>query len=287
MRTPTPTDVSPVARPLSWRAFFSFVVVFAFAVLAVTGIALYVTPPGRVANWSGWTLAGLTKTNWQAVHMVFGFTFLVAGAFHLFFNWKVLLNYLRSRVHTGIPRGREAALASVIGVALLALSIADVPPVSAVASVRDRVANSWSTTSTEPPIPHAELLPVDKVATLLKVPVETAVERLSSGGSPVSASMTLEEIARQRGVTPREVYDRIAAVTAKTAPAPVVGAGMGWKTVRQIAEEQRVAVDTAVARLRAAGIEASADESLREIAQRNGRHAPELAGLLLASTEGR
>ena len=66
-----------------WRAFVSLLVVLGFVILGTTGIGLYLTPAGRIANWSGWTLAGLTKAQWQAVHMVFGFLFVIAGAFHL------------------------------------------------------------------------------------------------------------------------------------------------------------------------------------------------------------
>lgn len=278
----TPALSPTNARPFSWRAFVSFVVLFAFTVLAVTGIALYATPPGRVANWSNWTLLGLTKTNWQAVHMVFGFLFVVAGAFHLFFNWKVLLNYLRSRVHAGIPRRRELAWSAVAGVALVVMSIADLPPISAVSSVRDQLANSWSSDRTEPPIPHAELLTVDKVATLLKLPVDTAVERLKTAGFRASADVTLEQLATQRGVSPQEVYARLSANSTVAPSAGVVaGGGMGWKTLRQIADELQIPVDAAVARLRSAGIEAGPDEALREIAKRHGRHAPELASLLV------
>ena len=279
MTTPTPSSLS--ARPFSWRAFVSFVVLFAFAVLAVTGIALYATPPGRVANWSGWTLLGLTKANWQAVHMVFGFLFVVAGAFHLFFNGKVLLNYLRSRVHAGIPRRRELAWATLAGMGLVTMSIADLPPVNAVASIREQLANSWSTDSTEPPIPHAELLTVEKVAALRKVPVETAVERLKAAGFPASPDVTLERLAAPRGVSPQEVYARLGASPASPVSAGTVGVGMGWKTVRQVADELQLPVDTVIARLRSAGIEAGPDEALREIAKRNGRHAPELASLLV------
>jgi hypothetical protein len=270
---------SPGARPFSWRAFVSFVVLFAFAVLAVTGIALYATPPGRVANWSGWTLLGLTKTNWQAVHMVFGFLFVVAGAFHLFFNWKVLLNYLRSRVHAGIPRRRELAWSALAGTVLVAMSIADLPPVSAISRVREQLANSWSSSGTEPPIPHAELLTVEGVATLLKIPVDDAVGRLQSAGFAAAPHATLEHLAAQRGVTPQEVYRLLGAAAAPTASLPA--SGMGWKTVRQISDELHVPVETSIARLRSAGLDAGPDEALRDIARRHGRHAPELASLLV------
>jgi len=275
-------------RPFSWRAFVSLLVAITFIVLAVTGIGLYATPPGRIANWSNWTLAGLTKANWQAVHMVFGLLFVVAGAFHVFFNWRVLLHYLRSRVQAGIPRWRELALATATGLALVIASIAELPPVSAVADLREQLANSWSTSSAEPPIPHAELLTVEKAAALVSIPVQTALNRLSAAGYRVEPSATLESLASQRGVTPRDVYTALAASAAPTPKtlAAAGGPGMGWKTLRQIAEETGMPVEAAVARLRAGGLDASPDEPLRDIAKRHGRHAPEIAALLARDQEG-
>ena len=35
-----------------WRALVSLLVASGFLVMAVTGIMLYVSPPGRVANWT-------------------------------------------------------------------------------------------------------------------------------------------------------------------------------------------------------------------------------------------
>jgi hypothetical protein len=149
MTTPTPSSLS--ARPFSWRAFVSFVVLSAFAVLAVTGIALYATPP---------------------------------------------------------------------------------------------------------------------------------VERLKAAGFAASPDVTLERLAAQRGVPPQEVYARLGAGAASAATAGSASVGMGWKTVHQVADELQLPVDTVIARLRRAGIEAGPDEALREIAKRSGRHAPELASLL-------
>ena len=40
----------------NWRGFFSLLLFGSFSLLAFSGIILYVTPKGRVANWTGWTL---------------------------------------------------------------------------------------------------------------------------------------------------------------------------------------------------------------------------------------
>ena len=40
-----------------WRGLATFLVALTVIVDAVSGIILYITPPGRFANWNGWTLA--------------------------------------------------------------------------------------------------------------------------------------------------------------------------------------------------------------------------------------
>lgn len=42
----------------SWRSFTALVVTWAFLILMVTGLVLYIVPHGRVAYWVHWSLAG-------------------------------------------------------------------------------------------------------------------------------------------------------------------------------------------------------------------------------------
>jgi hypothetical protein len=256
-----------------WRAFATLLVVLGFFVLAATGIGLYLTPPGRVANWSGWTLVGLTKAQWQAVHMVFGLLFVVAGSFHLFFNWRVLMSYLRRHLTEGLRRKREIAWSLVTATALLVMAIADVPPVNAVAALRETVSNSWSDSTTEPPIPHAELLTLAQFAESQKLPLESALATLREAGGTVTSETTLADVALQLEVTPQELFKKLGTKTPAASPA---GGGMGWKTLRAASEELGIPLETATARLTARGIAADPDATLRDIASRNDLHAPEL-----------
>ena len=54
----------------STRSLIAFLVTWAFLVLMVSGIVLYLVPQGRVAYWVHWSLAGLDKEQWAAVHMM-------------------------------------------------------------------------------------------------------------------------------------------------------------------------------------------------------------------------
>jgi len=44
-----------------WRAMTSVFIAASFLLLLVSGAVLFVSPPGRVANWSNWRMIGLTN----------------------------------------------------------------------------------------------------------------------------------------------------------------------------------------------------------------------------------
>ena len=249
-------------KTFSWKAFVSFYIVFSFVVLGVSGIVLYVAPPGRVANWSVWTLVALSKAQWQAVHTIFSFVFLVAASFHLYFNWKVLVAYVKSKLHEGIRMKRELGSASAVGVALLTLTIAGVPPFSTVMDVGDDIKNAWTVPTNEPPLPHAEELTVEKLAETVKMPAR------QGAGEPRGPGRQVEGTGRDGAADRRRQRPDATAGLPEDAErrretAGVDGRGGGWgrKTVDDICRQYAVPVDTGVARLTAAGFDAAGSDA--------------------------
>jgi hypothetical protein len=275
-----------VSRAFHWRAFASLVITVAFLVIAVTGIGLYVSPPGRIANWSGWTFIGMTKASWQSLHMVFGLLFIAMAAWHLFFNWRALLTYLRSRVPAGLSRPRELALATLGSLALVVLTLTNVAPVSLVTQWREKFAESWATADSEPPVPHIELKTVAAAAKIAEAQADAAVSRLRAAGYDAALDRTLAELASQQQTTPSHVYALIRmsnqAASKDVAMALASGGGLGRKSLATVAQEFGIPVEKAVAALRNHGVTATPDQLLREIASASGTHAPALVEYLSA-----
>jgi hypothetical protein len=266
--------------------FVSFYVVFSFVALALSGIVLYVAPPGRIANWSVWRMVLLSKAQWQAVHTVVALLFLVAAGFHIYFNWKVLVAYLKSKLHEGLRMKRELATATAAAVVLLTVTIAGVPPSSTVMDVGEGIKNSWSTAATEPPVPHAELLTVEKLSETVKIPTEKVVANLETHGVKMAKpGMTVQQIADQNNLTPQQVYQRIQSEDAKPKVSLAEGGGWGRMNVQQVCERYSVPVGTGVERLRATGIEAESGTMLRELATAQGK-TPIAIAKIIAGDEG-
>jgi hypothetical protein len=247
-------------------------------VLTASGLTLFVTPPGRVANWSNWTFLSLTKSQWQSVHTIIAFLFVAAAAFHLFFNWKVITSYLRTRLEEGMRRKRELALAGVVVIILLTITIADAPPASLVMDFGSDLKNSWVTRDEEPPLPHAELLTLGECAERLSIPTADLRSRLRLEGIDVDTpSATLGEIADRNGLTPLELYGKMERNATRSTTRPAPGSGYGRRTVAQIAEQLAIPVDTALGRLNRHGISAGAQSMLRDIASTYGLTPSEIA----------
>ena len=229
------TTPAPTKQRFYWRAFVTFYIVLSFLVLGTSGLVLFVAPPGRIANWSYWSLGALSKAQWQAVHTIFSFLFVAAGAVHIYFNWRVILGYIRSRLGEGMKRRNELLAASGVGLAIVAATVTGLPPFSTVVDFGEDAKNSWATPQTEPPVPHAEAWTVAKFSETTKVPVEQAVANLEQAGIAVADAQktTLLDLSRAHDMTPQQVYLK-AVGQAKAAKTPLAeGGGYGRKTVQQ------------------------------------------------------
>lgn len=257
-------------KRFSWKPFTSFLILCAFLVILLSGLVLYIAPPGRIANWTHWMLGPLDKEQWQAMHTVFALVFVAAAVLHLVFNWRVLLAYLKTRLHTGTSDRREFAAASLVAVAVLGLTLADVPPFSTVMAVGEWAKNSWAGSETEPPVPHAEGLTLAQLSDTTEQPLDQLLSTLERAGvKGATAEVTVGALASQNSLTPQQLFVRSRTATT---PLPVnVEAGLGRKSVQQVCEELGLDPAEGLRRLQAAGLEAKAEDTMKELASNHGR----------------
>lgn len=278
----------------NWRATVSLLVASGFLVMAITGIMLYVAPPGRVANWTDWTLLWLTKDQWAAVHISSSLVFVLAGLMHLVMNRKPFFNYLHTRFHGHEMPRAEGVVAVVAVVALVWGTLANVPPISFLLDLNERAKLMWSTgVDAEPPFGHAEEVSLANLASRDRFDAAAALGALEAEGLEVAmgAETTLRQIAEDNGRSPAEVYRVIRTARAATAPAAgwtpaavesrFAGGGMGRLTVAQLAAEAGIGLDEAQARLAALGLPTAAETRLRQVADALGLETLELAKAVL------
>ncbi|MCE4563711.1 DUF4405 domain-containing protein [Maribellus sp. CM-23] len=256
-------------KKFSWRAFISFGLSYAMIVLLVSGIILYVSPPGRYAHWVNWALWGFTKEEWQAIHTVFSLGFIVLSVFHLFSaNWKVFLSYFRSKSTGTFRRKRELLLSSAFMLVFFFGTVFSLPPFQNVMALGEDLTNSWEKTEERAPVAHAELLTLAELSEQLKLDsVEVITQKLNNHKISFENvhSQSLQEIANANNTTPMDIYG----VISKPAGNAMQGSGVGRKTLEEFASELGKSTDEILAVLKENNIEAEKGQTLRTIGENN------------------
>lgn len=194
-----------------FRGFVSLFLMLAFLVLGVSGVVLFVTPRGRVANWTGWTLFGLDKQAWQSVHISIAILFLAGTVLHLWFNWSVFWSYIKKTASLGFSQKAEMAAAVLLAGVVVAGAVFQTPPFRNILEFNDRIKDYWDRwavdTTASPPTPHAEELALKQLAATMRVSLDDVIKSLADDGIAVDdGNRTLGQVAEKNGLTPRDVY---------------------------------------------------------------------------------
>jgi hypothetical protein len=264
-----------------WRAFTTLLVATGFAALLVSGGVLFLSPPGRIANWTQWEILGLTKRAWSDVHIAFSALFLVVGVVHLAFNWRPLLQHLGARWSSRRVFRPEWLAAALVALGLFTATRAHWPPVSSLIAWSERLRESWDVSGDRAPIPHAELLSLRELSSQAGTGLDDAIHRLEAAGiRPVSADSQVQTIADAAHVTPARIYELIRAKEAPSGRSEKQpgnrgpGGGPGWKTLSQFCADEGLDLAAVQARLEQRGLKSATNQTLREIALSNGMDRP-------------
>ena len=189
------------------RGFVSFTLTLSFIILSLSGIVLYIMPHGRVAYWINWKIAGLSKDDWDAVHTIIGFAFMLTAAVHFYLNWTAFMSYLKSKVQKGIQLKKELAVSVIFSGIIIVGTLWDIPPFSTVMDIGESIKESWGTNIERAPIPHAELMTLENFIQNLGLSSEKVINNLESYGIKIeSTDETLKSIASRYNMSPRELY---------------------------------------------------------------------------------
>jgi hypothetical protein len=192
-----------------WRSFVSIAIVFAFLVMSISGIALFLRPEGSLARWAGWSLLGADKKQWESVHTATVVLFVVLAVLHLWYNWRTLLAYLR-RTATSVPaRVRFELVAAVVLVGVIVTaSLVGWQPFAALMDLRGSLKDGQFAVRTSPPVADADKLTVSEVCARAGVQPENAAANARARGVAIDdTSKTIGAVAKQLGLTPESVFE--------------------------------------------------------------------------------
>jgi len=284
----------------SWRPFFSLLAAVSFIGMTFTGIILFVVPPGRIANWTGWTMLALTKHQWIGLHDWFSIIFVVASGFHLYFNWRPFVSYFKSKITKAFALRAEWLAALVVCLIALVGTVYGISPFSDLMAWNESIKQSYDSPLQRGPIPHAELMTLNELAEkVASVEIETILGNLRQHGIEVESPDTvLGELAEDNGLTPAQLYNIAMGERGAghgggghggqhgegggggLAPRGGGGGGFGRLTLKQYCEQVGLDVDTAPRKLRDNGFQAAPETTMRAIADSAQVHPSQVRAVI-------
>jgi hypothetical protein len=278
---------------LNSRALTSLIVVTSFLIMTITGIVLYFAPHGRVAYWIIWRFAWLTKTNWGNIHIISSIVFAIAGGFHIYFNWRPIVNYFAGKIESTLKYKKELVASMLLSIFIIAGSIHPTPPFNYVLDFGEYLKGIWvESKEYEPPYGHAEESSLKTFSKKVDIEPELALSGLKSRGLIVhTVKDKLKDIAINNNITPMDVFiiikkyekkaDDKEGYTPEGVEEKFEGTGIGQKRLSWIIEDIGVPHDLAKTKLALNGIGATDDEKLKEIASRYNTEPIELLKVML------
>ncbi|MFC1513530.1 DUF4405 domain-containing protein [candidate division KSB1 bacterium] len=233
-------DNATPKRKFKTKSFASFSTALIFFILTITGIIIYFTPAGRIANWTNWTVLGLTKDEWQGFHVIFAAVFVGFIILHLLFNWKVLMSYMVNKKRPGFRLKREFGLALFVVGIIMTVTLAKWPPVWVLMDWKEDFKQQEYFAETEPPIPHIEDMTINDISLLIGLDVQDLLSSIQNKGYKIdNENITLLELAENNNTSPSLLYSEIVDnehVAALPQYSGGGGSGLGRKSIEQRSE---------------------------------------------------
>ena len=121
------------------RKIVSLFAALSFIIMALTSFILYIVPQGRIAYWANWHLLGLTKEQWGNIHINTGILFLIALGFHIYYNWKLIISYLKDKAKNLKVFTKELNIALLLTLLVILGTHFGIPPFSSILAISENI----------------------------------------------------------------------------------------------------------------------------------------------------
>ncbi|AFK21700.1 DUF4405 domain-containing protein [Pyrococcus sp. ST04] len=182
------------------RGLIDLLLTITFIIIAISGIALYLAPSGRIAETINWTFLGLTKETWENVHTYIGFVMIGLVALHLLIGFKSMITMLKSGV-------KKAKVKGVIGITL-SLLLLPAGYLAFVSATGEEETTHEENYEYEESIITGQMLryyTIQELADYFNVPAEGIVEKLREKGIQCDPNTKLVEIEYEYDIDREEL----------------------------------------------------------------------------------
>ncbi len=258
--TRSQTSKRVAKKKSSWskqaRRITSFYLLFSSILLALSGVLLFISPSGRWASSINWRVLGFDKEQWENIHVVLSIFWVAFAVYHLILNWKPFIGYLRDRVKKSYRFTWEMGAALALTILLVLAAAFNWGPVNALMDWSETVKDYWVLRAyPEADVGHEE------ETTVVEVTPEATPETTAGEGEGYGVG------------------------------GPGAVAGWGRYTVQEIVDmygdQYGVTLDQALTNLQAAGFEADASSTVRDLVDQDLSKSPsEVVEIMLGLPAG-
>ncbi|WP_373035656.1 DUF4405 domain-containing protein [Sulfurimonas sp.] len=247
------------------KRIISLTLALSFLVMSVTGLMLFIVPKGKVAYWANWQMFGLTKTQYGDIHITSMFLFLTVTVWHIYYNWKPLLNYLRDNAKRITFFKKELLIALSLNATFVAGTLVGVQPFQSVLDINADIKAYWEREYGSPPYGHAEESSLASFSRRIGVDIETAIRLLKEKNIAVdSKEQTLLDISKQNNITPKIIFDIIRAKQTSDNDDKIDF--LGRRTLGELAGMNKINLKKSIDFLEKKGVKAASDTRMKKAA---------------------
>lgn len=252
---------------MNLKKITSLTMLLSMIVMTYTGIMLFITPPGRVANWANWELLGLSKTQYADIHSTCMVLFIIATILHIFYNWRPMMSYMKNTAKQMIVFTSDMIIAVILTFIFLVGTLYEITPFSTFLDFGSNIKESWEKQYGTAPYSHAELSSLRSFCKKIGFDVEKSEEILKKNNITYELEQSLSQIATQNNVSPQFIYNLLKKNFEQNGEKIVALTGLGKKKVKDVAMALNISPDEFLAKLKSLGIEANEDDKFKEVAE--------------------
>jgi hypothetical protein len=241
------------------RKITSLTLGFSFLIMSYTGIMLFLAPHGKIAHWGNWHLWGLSKTQYGDVHTTSMLVFMVLGILHVYYNWKIIVSYLKNKAKEVTFTKKEFLISILINVIFVLGTLFYIQPFKAFLDMESSIKDSWIKKYGEPPYGHAEETKLKAFCRKQNIDLEYAKEILTKNKIVFTENQSLKKIAQNNNISPEKIYMLIKKKSSAKSTEEITK--MGRKTLKDLSDMGKIDLDSAIKKLKEKGLDDTNENS--------------------------
>lgn len=267
----------------------SLTALISLLLLLLNSFVLYIVPHGRIAYWADWRFWGLTKTEWANQHIIIGILFLLAIFLHIYYNWNLIVAYLKNKTRKLKIFTREFNIALILTIICTVGAYVEVAPFNWVLDFSESIKKSAAEKYGNPPYGRAELSTLKTFTSKTGLDLGASIAALQKAGINLeNQQQNLLEIAKVNKVSPQQLYllmkvDKQDTATAGLPDAPK--AGLGKLSLSDFCQEYQINLSEVMKALEDKKVKGSPATKIKEIAEQNDLKPTDLYEIIKKSME--